>query len=115
MQTVIDQVAEMSDEGTDDEEFFDAVDAGEVEVEPMLPPSDVKPTDDTKQIVVSGVDISSSFKGYENGIRHKLNIDADNRPKISLWVGTLLQSFLGILLTVSITGYLEVNDWQRHD
>jgi oxysterol-binding protein 1 len=84
-QTVIDQVAELSDEETDEDEFFDAVDAGEVEVEENLPSSEVP----GQPVVVSGGDIrdiSKSYRGYENGIRHRLKIDADNRPKVSLWV-----------------------------
>jgi hypothetical protein len=76
----------MSDAESDEEEFFDAVDAGEVEVAPM-PPSEVAVAVDEKtELTVSGIDISSSFMGYENGIRTRLKIDADNRPKISLWV-----------------------------
>jgi oxysterol-binding protein 1 len=30
--------------------------------------------------------IEPSFIGYENGPRKKLKMDADDRPKISLWV-----------------------------
>lgn len=82
--TALQQVYELSDSDEEDqEEFFDAVDAGEVEVDERHraePPAE-------KGVVVSGgVDISSSFRGYENGIRHKLKMDADDRPKISLWV-----------------------------
>lgn len=83
-QTALSHAAIISDsESDEEEEFFDAVDAGEVEVAPM-PPSEM--ADVEKQVVVSGIDISSSFHGYENGIRTKLKIDADNRPKMSLWV-----------------------------
>lgn len=71
-------------ESEDEEEFYDAVDAGEVEVS-ELPPDDVKP--DTQDIVVSGgFDLHTSARGYENGVRHRLKLDNDNRPKISLWV-----------------------------
>lgn len=71
-----------------DEEFFDAVDAGEVDVAPTLPPSSPPlykekaplPADTT------GLDLTPSFRGYENGIRQRLKMDADDRPKISLWV-----------------------------
>ena len=84
-QTVITQIADISDSESDEEEFFDAVDAGEVEVS-QLPPSE---SQQDKQLIISDAyDISSSFKGYENGIRTKLKMDADNRPKISLWVGS---------------------------
>ena len=75
-------------ESEDDEEFFDAVDAGEVEVAPTLPPS--SPPLSKKEVYSkpdsAGIDISASFKGYENGIRKRLKMDADDRPKISLWV-----------------------------
>ncbi|CAK7564670.1 MAG: hypothetical protein SEPTF4163_002569 [Sporothrix epigloea] len=123
-QTVIDQVAAAlsdSDDG-DDDEFFDAVDAGEVPVEFKLPSEteidtnsraekneaegddstlvESKETKDEtasvtagKIVVSSGVDISKSFRGYENGIRSRLKIDADNRPKLSLW--SILKSMVG--------------------
>ena len=86
-ETVLLQVADLSDNESDEEEFFDAVDAGDVEVAP-LPPSEVVPYQDEKEglKISTGFDISSSFKGYENGIRSKLKMDADDRPRISLWV-----------------------------
>lgn len=93
-ETVLNEIANLSEDESEDE-FFDAVDAGEIKAEP-LPPSYTPDTDtedtadtenDQKKVVASsGVDISSSFHGYENGIRTRLKIDADNRPKISLWV-----------------------------
>lgn len=74
-------------ESEEEDEFFDAVDAGQVEVS-ELPAEEVKPK--SQDIVVSGgLDISSSFQGYENGIRTRLKMDADDRPKISLWVRLL--------------------------
>lgn len=86
-QTIFEQIAEFSDaESTDAEEFFDAVDAGEVEVA-EIPPEDTLP--DKKEVVVvksNGTDISTSFKGYEGGVRKRLKMDEDNRPKVSLWV-----------------------------
>lgn len=88
-ETVLEEIANLSEDDSEDEEFFDAVDAGEIKAEP-LPPSytaGAAPEGDNKELVVSsGVDISSAFHGYENGIRTRLKIDADNRPKISLWV-----------------------------
>ncbi|KAB5562693.1 Oxysterol-binding protein-domain-containing protein [Coniochaeta sp. 2T2.1] len=91
-ETILSQVAQLSDsESEDEEEFFDAVDAGEVEIAPM-PPAETEKRQD--QVVVSGgIDISSSFKGYENGIRTRLAMDADDRPKISLW--GILKSMIG--------------------
>lgn len=87
--TALSQVVDISDDSeSEQEEFFDAVDAGEINVEPM-PPSEVSPKDGMQDVVVSGgLDISSSYKGYENGIRKRLKMDADNRPKVSLWVST---------------------------
>jgi hypothetical protein len=35
------------------------------------------------------VAIRGSFRGYEDGIREKLPMDADDRPKISLWVSSM--------------------------
>lgn len=88
-ETILSQVAQLSDsESETEEEFFDAVDAGEVEVEPMLPSGAVVSAGIKVEppAVSGGPDISSSFKGYENGIRTRLKMDADDRPKISLWV-----------------------------
>jgi ankyrin repeat protein len=83
--TALQQMAELSDSDSEDdqEEFFDAVDAGAVEVAP-LPAGEL--SQDTNIVVHGGADISSSFKGYENGIRHRLKLDNDNRPKVGLWV-----------------------------
>ncbi|KAJ2997820.1 hypothetical protein NUW58_g529 [Xylaria curta] len=81
------------DSESEQEEFFDAVDAGEVDAEPM-PPSEVMPSGDSKQdIVVSGIDVSSAFKGYENGVRTRLKLDEDNRPRVGLW--GILKSMIG--------------------
>ncbi|KAJ4254323.1 hypothetical protein NW762_009915 [Fusarium torreyae] len=78
-------------ESEDEEEFFDAVDAGQVEVSELVA-EETKP--EPQDIVVSGgMDLSSSFKGYENGIRKRLKMDADDRPKISLW--GILKSMIG--------------------
>ncbi|KAK6859919.1 oxysterol-binding protein [Apiospora arundinis] len=92
--TALSQVVDISDDSeSEQEEFFDAVDAGEVDVEPM-PASEVSQLDSGHEVVVSGgLDIASSYKGYENGIRTRLKIDADNRPKISLW--GILKSMIG--------------------
>jgi len=81
-------------ESDDDEEFFDAVGAGEVPIEPMPkspPPSTPvaeAPTDVLADASRSQAndDIVSSFRGYEDPLRTRLALDADNRPQISLWV-----------------------------
>jgi oxysterol-binding protein 1 len=90
--SIMAEVTGISDsESGDEEEFFDAVDAGEIEAAPMPPTSPALPPaviekKGKKVAVVRGVDISSSFHGYEDGIRTRLKLAADDRPKISLWV-----------------------------
>ncbi|KAH7316632.1 oxysterol-binding protein [Stachybotrys elegans] len=85
------QIVDLSEtESEGEEEFFDAVDAGEVEVTEM-PPGETATNQDV--VITGGTDISASFKGYENGIRHRLKMDADDRPKISLW--GILKSMIG--------------------
>jgi hypothetical protein len=93
--TFADIAADISDsESEDDEEFFDAVGAGEVEVVEMPAPASV-PAQDVKEDVVPSSDdpfetkhaeISTAWAGYEDGPRKRLAMDADDRPKISLWV-----------------------------
>ncbi len=101
---------EVSDDETEDEEeFFDAVDAGEVEVVESLPPTSpppatermADPTDSAMDQTVAvregeeerAREISRSFKGYEDGLRKRLKLDADNRPKVGLW--GILKSMIG--------------------
>lgn len=107
-----------TDSDEEDDEFFDAVDAGEVEAAPMLPPPLASPMPDENakfELVSDGtIDLSSSFKGYENGIRKRLKMETDNRPKVSLWVGFHSSDRLGPLLTRYL-GYSQIHDWQRHD
>lgn len=94
--TLADLAADISDdESEDDEEFFDAVGAGEVEVVEM---PKVHQSEERKESVVPAAggtadifetkhsEIATAFKGYEDGPRQKLAMDADDRPKISLWV-----------------------------
>lgn len=81
-----------------DEEFFDAIDAGEVEVISEMPSDVVKspplkpekretPADGVEdERTEKGKELTLSFKGYEAPIRTKLKLDADHRPKVSLWV-----------------------------
>lgn len=119
-ETILSQVAQLSDsESETEEEFFDAVDAGEVEVEPMPLSGVAAAAADEKhgQLVASdGLDMSSSFKGYENGIRKRLKMDADDRPKISLWVSYTREPHV-LLLHANQTsaGHSEVDDRQGHD
>lgn len=79
------------DESDDDEEFFDAVGAGDVEVVELVPTSPpLEPEDIDAEIGDLRAKmtrlIEPSFHGYEEPIRKRLKMDADDRPKISLWV-----------------------------
>ncbi|KAL2069239.1 hypothetical protein VTL71DRAFT_15577 [Oculimacula yallundae] len=97
--SILEEVGPLSDtDEEDDDEFFDAVDAGEVEVAPMLPlppssPPAFNESEKGEMVTAGAIDLSSSFHGYENGIRKKLKMDADDRPKISLW--SILKSMIG--------------------
>ena len=75
------------------------LDAGEVEVVDVMPPSsppplveegttDQTPSKDKDLRTEKLADIKASFKGYEDPIRKRFKMEADNRPKISLWVNT---------------------------
>jgi ankyrin repeat protein len=90
--SILEDIKSISDSGSeDDEEFFDAVDAGEVELAPLPMKSPVKielPEEEKGLILANGADLSIAFHGYEDGIRKRLKMDADDRPKISLWVST---------------------------
>ncbi|KAK5116469.1 hypothetical protein LTR62_008018 [Meristemomyces frigidus] len=96
------------DEGEDEEEFFDAVDAGEVEVVDTMPPSSPSPPLSEEKNMSLGavldnkvdpeqvnkeIDIAKSYRGYEDGIRKRLKLDADNRPRVGLW--SILKSMIG--------------------
>lgn len=83
----------------EDEEFFDAIDSGEVEVIDEMPISASSPPPTlVAEHHESSIDIRESkkeeilpsFKGYEDPVRQRLKMDADDRPKISLWVRTLI-------------------------
>ncbi|CAI6336640.1 unnamed protein product [Periconia digitata] len=100
--TLANLAADMSEDESDDEEFFDAVGAGEVEVvempaatSPDAPVGDGKmaKTADKDIFDVKHDEISTGFIGYEDGPRQKLAMDDDDRPKISLW--GILKSMIG--------------------
>ncbi|EHK45749.1 hypothetical protein TRIATDRAFT_88852 [Trichoderma atroviride IMI 206040] len=96
-QTALEQMVEMSDsESGLEDEFFDAIDAGDVEVTEL---PHIKAMQEKEEVASSRLDISSSFTGYENGIRHKLKLDSDNRPKISLFGQGIIKSMIGKDLT----------------
>jgi hypothetical protein len=116
------------DENDDEEEFFDAVDAGQVEVVNALPqvtspPQALAPIDAEKTTVdgqadsgiiadTKGKEIAKSYRGYEDGVRKKYKLEADNRPKVSLWVSTLPRCHvcLTISLLIQMIGYSQVHD-----
>ncbi|KAF2862900.1 hypothetical protein K470DRAFT_227247 [Piedraia hortae CBS 480.64] len=79
-------------ESGDEQEFFDALDAGEVEVVDSMPPTELT-QQKTEEHCAKASHIANSFKGYEDGVRKRLKIDADNRPKVSLW--GVLKSMIG--------------------
>ncbi|KIW19021.1 hypothetical protein PV08_03311 [Exophiala spinifera] len=99
--SIIAQYTNLSDsESGDDEEFFDAIDAGKVElVEPPLaspPPVHVEQEEVLSkhdERTLKQMQIEPSYAGYEDGIRQRLKMDADDRPKISLW--GILKSMIG--------------------
>jgi oxysterol-binding protein 1 len=84
------RLSNLSDSDSDDEEFFDAIDAGVVLVEelasPKSHPEENSPSDGTADLRTEKYSlIVPSFQGYENPPRDKLKMEADDRPKISLW------------------------------
>lgn len=120
------------DESEDEEEFFDAVDAGEVEILEEMPSPPIKsPEVEVEPVMEAEMDgvnekveserktkemeISKSYKGYEDGIRKRYKIDADNRPKVSLWVSRGCRCRSQQEDTNCVLEHSQVNDWQRHD
>jgi hypothetical protein len=98
--TFADIAADISDsESEDDEEFFDAVGAGEVEVVemPAAAPKETAqvdvPASSDDPFEKKHMEIATAWAGYEDGPRKRLAMDADDRPKISLW--GILKSMIG--------------------
>ncbi|KAI1935962.1 hypothetical protein LOZ66_004880 [Ophidiomyces ophidiicola] len=91
--TVFEEISGVSDsESEEDEEFFDAIDAGEVEV--VIPSkSEEAPVAESDIRTAKQLEIKPSFDGYEEPIRKRLKMDSDDRPKISLW--GILKSMIG--------------------
>ena len=85
----------LSDSESDNEEFFDAVGAGDIRAEqmPQTPMDEKAPTVqvETQSATLDEklAALAPSFKGYEDPVRERLSMDADDRPKISLWVSTV--------------------------
>jgi hypothetical protein len=93
---------ELSDsEPGEDDEFFDAIDSGGVGVvssmhSAVAPPA--QPTEAGDEVEDAPAreklqDIQTSFTGYEEPVRQRLKLDADNRPRISLWVSKYHQLY----------------------
>ncbi|ORY09817.1 oxysterol binding protein 1 [Clohesyomyces aquaticus] len=94
--TFADIAADMSEsESEDEEEFFDAVGAGEVEIVEMPGAIPVEKPEAVEEDVLAGkaAEIATGFRGYEDGPRKKLAMDEDNRPRIGLW--GILKSMIG--------------------
>ncbi|KAK6506124.1 hypothetical protein TWF506_011047 [Arthrobotrys conoides] len=109
------ELSDSDDADASDEEFFDAVDAGEIDVQKEMPAPAVTveilvtaDRSDIEEIVEEAVRksveyqdesdkrlvaIKRSFKGYEEPPRFKFDKSADDRPKISLW--GILKSMIG--------------------
>ncbi|KAL2214861.1 hypothetical protein M432DRAFT_160030 [Thermoascus aurantiacus ATCC 26904] len=88
--SAISQLTNISDSESD-EEFFDAIDSGEIEVEDLTAAEvHVEKTlskDANADLrAAKQAEIAPSFKGYEDPLRTKLKLDSDDRPKVSLWV-----------------------------
>ncbi|OGE49814.1 hypothetical protein PENARI_c019G10267 [Penicillium arizonense] len=91
------KLSSLYDSESDGEEFFDAIEAGEIEVEDFNKTEDHKveePKDESAKLrAVKSSVIKPSFRGYEEPVRERLKMDADDRPKISLW--GILKSMIG--------------------
>jgi hypothetical protein len=99
-------LTDLSDSDSDaDEEFFDAVGAGTVEIVDVMPTAPSRHTSMVASQAGAGhaelamAKFASSFKGYEDSVRKRLAMDADDRPKISLWVSGPAYFGIGISLT----------------
>ncbi|KAI9791396.1 MAG: hypothetical protein M1816_003963 [Peltula sp. TS41687] len=88
------QYVDLSDtESAEDEEFFDAIDSGEVEVVNDMHRPRRRTSADKGPRGDKAAAVEQSYKGYEDRVRTHLNLDADNRPKTSLW--GILKSMIG--------------------
>jgi hypothetical protein len=86
--SVLSRISSLYDSESDGDEFFDAIDAGEIEVEEFKESEEVEePQDESAQARANKLAVvKASFKGYEEPVRERLKMDNDDRPKISLWV-----------------------------
>lgn len=95
--SVLSRISSLYDSESDGEEFFDAIDSGEIEVEDLTQAEPIDkevPLDEETQVRLDKASvIQPSFKGYDEPVRLKLKMDSDDRPKISLW--GILKSMIG--------------------
>ncbi|CAI7625148.1 unnamed protein product [Penicillium manginii] len=95
--STLSKISSLCDSESDGDEFFDAIDAGDIEVEDMTQGESQEtkePEDESAQARNDKVAvIAPSFKGYEEPVRQRLKMDNDNRPKIGLW--GILKSMIG--------------------
>ena len=78
-------------ESDNDEEFFDAVNSGNVEVISDIPKTTLEEETDKIEDAVTTwehkkAELQPSFCGYEDAPRTNLALSIDKRPKVSLWV-----------------------------
>lgn len=102
--TIVNLSGVPEDQSDEEDEFFDAVGSGDVEIMDAMPPSSpgLKAQEDIPAIDGALVDVRTqkmreiepSFRGYEDGIRKRLKMDADDRPKISLWVSAFIDRLI---------------------
>lgn len=95
--SVLSRISSLYDSESDGDEFFDAIEAGEIEVADLTttePKEQEEPKDEsTRDRTDKASVIEPSFKGYEEPVRQRLKMDNDDRPKISLW--GILKSMIG--------------------
>jgi hypothetical protein len=88
--SMLSQMDDFYDSESDGDEFFDAIDAGDIEVEDLTkvgPKDQEEPKNESAEVrAIKYSVVEPSFRGYEEPIRKRLKMDNDNRPKISLWV-----------------------------
>jgi hypothetical protein len=111
--TFADIAADISDsDSEDDEEFFDAVGAGEVEVVemPATAPKETTqvdvPASSDDPFGQKHAEIATAWVGYEDGPRKRLAMDADDRPKISLWVCSIPRTNVKMLTIPRVSSSL---------
>ncbi|CAL9729605.1 oxysterol-binding protein homolog 1 [Monosporozyma unispora] len=62
-------------------------------IEPDIPDEDMRCNTKAQTEKFNELEKEGTFLGYEEGHRHRLKLDADNRPKVSLW--GVLKSMVG--------------------